>query len=145
MLFLLIRQRVLLVNDFGYTSIGIRNICKYHLFLIVNPDCYSSNTRTPHLMSCISKSNEESLIYVLVSWVFHNVHFRLFSDLKMRFLFIRQRVFLSHDFGYNFVGIWSFCNDHLFLTLINAKKFFYNCLYIYMQNIQMIFPQYRLC
>jgi len=26
-------------------------------------------------MSCISLSNEESLIYVLVSWVFHNVHF----------------------------------------------------------------------
>jgi len=39
--------------------------------------------------------NEESLIYVLVSWVFHNVHFRHFGELKMRFLLIRQRVLLS--------------------------------------------------
>jgi len=37
-------------------------------------------------------SNDEILIYVLVSWVFHNVHFRRFCDLKMRFLLIRQRV-----------------------------------------------------
>ena len=27
-------------------------------------------------MFCISMSNYVSLIYVLVSWVFHNVHFR---------------------------------------------------------------------
>jgi len=46
-------------------------------------------------MSCISISNDESLIYVLVSGVFHNVHFRHFGELKMRFLLIRQRVLLS--------------------------------------------------
>jgi len=46
-------------------------------------------------MSCISRSNDESLIYVLVSGVFYNVHFRHFVDLKMRFLLIRQRVLLS--------------------------------------------------
>ena len=33
----------------------------------VNSDCYSSRTRIHHLMSCISMSNDESLIYVLVS------------------------------------------------------------------------------
>jgi len=40
-------------------------------------------------------SNDESLIYVLVSLVFHNVHFRYFGELKMGFLLIRQRVLLS--------------------------------------------------
>jgi len=40
-------------------------------------------------------TNDESLVYVLVSWVFHNVHFRHFGGLKMRFLIIRQRVLLS--------------------------------------------------
>ena len=34
---------------------------------IVNSDCWSSNKRIPHLMSCISMSNEESFIYVLDS------------------------------------------------------------------------------
>jgi len=43
-------------------------------------------------------SNDESLIYVLVSWVFHNVYFRHFGDLKMRFLLIRQRVILNQIF-----------------------------------------------
>jgi len=43
-------------------------------------------------------SNEESLIYVLLSRVFHNVHFRHFGDLKMRFLLIRQRDLLSQWF-----------------------------------------------
>ena len=33
-----------------------------------------------------------NLIYVLVSKVFHNVHFRHFGELKMRFLNIRQQV-----------------------------------------------------
>jgi len=42
--------------------------------------------------------NDESLIYGLVPWVFHNVHFRHFGELKMRFLFIRQRVLLSQWF-----------------------------------------------
>jgi len=43
-------------------------------------------------------SNDESLIYVIVSWVFHNVHFRHFGELKMWFLLIRQRVSLSQWF-----------------------------------------------
>jgi len=40
-------------------------------------------------------SKFESLIYVLVSWVFHNVHFLHFYVLKMRYLIIRQRVWLN--------------------------------------------------
>jgi len=40
-------------------------------------------------------SYDESLNYVLVSWVFHNVHFQHFGELKMRLLLIRQRVLLS--------------------------------------------------
>jgi len=95
MRFLLIRQRVLLFNDFGYTCFGIRNIWKYHLFDNVNSDCYSCNTRIPHLMLCISMTNDDRLIYVLVSCLFHNVHFRHFGGLKMRFLLIRQRLLLS--------------------------------------------------
>jgi len=43
-------------------------------------------------------SNDESLIYVLHSWVYHNVHFQHFGGLKMRFLIIRQRVLLSQSF-----------------------------------------------
>jgi len=43
-------------------------------------------------------SNDVSLIYVLLSGVFHNVHFRHFGGLKMRFLRIRQRVLLSQWF-----------------------------------------------
>jgi len=43
-------------------------------------------------------SNDETLIYVLISWVFHNVHFRHFGELKIRFLLIRQRVLLSQCF-----------------------------------------------
>jgi len=50
-------------------------------------------------------SNLDSLIYVLVSPVIHNVHFRHFGDLKMRFLIIRHRVLLSQWFGYTCVGI----------------------------------------
>ena len=91
-------------------------------------------------------SNDETLISVLFSWVFHNVHFRHFGVLKMRFLIIRQRVLLRHDFGYSCVGIWSTCKDHTFLTLIIAKNVIINnCIYIYMQSIQMILPQYCLC
>jgi len=40
-------------------------------------------------------SNDESLIYVLGSWVFHKVHFRHYGILKIRLLLIRQRVLLS--------------------------------------------------
>jgi len=43
-------------------------------------------------------SNLESLIYLLVSWLFHNVHFRHFGHLKMRFLLNRQGVLLSQWF-----------------------------------------------
>jgi len=43
-------------------------------------------------------SNYESVIYVLVSWVIHNVHFQHLGGLKMRFLLIRQRVLLSQWF-----------------------------------------------
>jgi len=40
-------------------------------------------------------SNDESLMYVLLTWVFLNLNFRHFGGLKMRFLIIRQRVLLS--------------------------------------------------
>jgi len=40
-------------------------------------------------------SNDESLIYVLLTWVLHKVHFRHFGGLKMRFLIIRQRFLFS--------------------------------------------------
>jgi len=43
-------------------------------------------------------SNDENLIYVIIPWVFHNVHFRHFGELKMRFLLIRQRVLLIQWF-----------------------------------------------
>jgi len=42
--------------------------------------------------------NDDSLIYILVPWVFQNFHFRHFGGLKMRFLLIRQRVILSQWF-----------------------------------------------
>jgi len=50
-------------------------------------------------------TNDESLIYVQVSWVFHNVHFRHFGDLKMRFLIINNGSYLGNDFGYTWIGI----------------------------------------
>jgi len=43
-------------------------------------------------------SNDESLIYVLVSWVFHIDHFRHIGELKLRFQLICQRVLLSQWF-----------------------------------------------
>jgi len=43
-------------------------------------------------------SNDKSLIYVLVSWVFQNVHFRHFGEQKMWFLLMRQRDLLSQWF-----------------------------------------------
>jgi len=43
-------------------------------------------------------SNDEILICVLNSGVLHNVHFRHFGELKMRFLLIRQRVKLNQQF-----------------------------------------------
>ena len=94
MRFLIIHQRVLLSQWFVYTCVGIRNICKDHHFLNVNSVCWSSNIRIPHLMS-IKRMSIGDLIYVLVSLVFNNVHFRHFGGLKMRFLIIRQQVLLS--------------------------------------------------
>jgi len=43
-------------------------------------------------------SNDESSIYVLVSRVFHNVHFCHFGDRKMRFMLIRQSFLLNQIF-----------------------------------------------
>ena len=86
------------VNDFGYTCFGIINICKEHLFVNVNSVCWSSNAWIPHLKSSIKMPIGDSLIYLLVSLVFSNVHFRHFGDLKMRFLLIRQQVFLIQWF-----------------------------------------------
>jgi len=43
-------------------------------------------------------SKVDTLIYVLVSREFHNVHFRYFGNLKMRFLIIRQQVLLCQWF-----------------------------------------------
>jgi len=64
-------------------------------------------------------SNEENLIYVLISWVFHNVHFLHFGQLKMRFLLIRQRALLRKFFGYSFIGIrniYKYC----FCVIVNS-------------------------
>ena len=47
------------------------------------------------VMSCISMSNYDNVIYKLVSLVFNNVHFRHFGKLKMRFQYIRQWVLLK--------------------------------------------------
>jgi len=62
-------------------------------------------------------SNAESLIYVLVSCVFHNVHFRHFGDLKMRFLIIRNGSYLVNDFGYTCIGVRNISKYHLFLIV----------------------------
>jgi len=50
-------------------------------------------------------SNDESLIYVLVSGVFHNVHFRHFGKLKMRFQLIRQWVLLNKNLDTLVLGL----------------------------------------
>jgi len=84
-------------------KLGIRNICINHLLLFVNSESLISNTRIQHLKSCISMCNDESVIYVLVSWVLHNVHFRHFGELKMWFLLICQRVLLSQWFSIYFL------------------------------------------
>jgi len=62
-------------------------------------------------------SNDENLIYVLVSWVFNNVHFRKFGDLKMRFLLIRQRVLLSQWFWIYWYWDKKYLQIHLFLIV----------------------------
>ena len=105
------------VNNFGYTRIGIRNICKYHHFLILKSYYYISNSRIPHIMSCISMSIYDNVICVLVSGVFHNVSFWHFGKLKMRFQLIRQQDFLRKNFGYTCIGISTICKYHLFLIV----------------------------
>jgi len=70
-------------------------------------------------MSCKSMSNDESLIYVLVSWVFHNVHFRHFGDLKMRFQIIRNGSYLVNNFEYTCIGIRNICEYHIFVIVIS--------------------------
>jgi hypothetical protein len=95
---ILILHRVLLSQWIWIICVGIRNIWKYPFFLNVNSDCYISNTRIAHLISCISISNEDNLVNVLISWVFQNVYFRHFDDLKMRFLLLPKRGLLSHWF-----------------------------------------------
>jgi len=62
-------------------------------------------------------SNDDSLIYVLVSWVLHNVPFRLFGDLKMRFLLISQRVLLSQWFWIYLCWNLKYLQKNLFLIL----------------------------
>jgi len=52
--------------------------------------------------------NDESVIYVLVSWVFHNVHFRHFVRLKMRILLIRKRVLLIQWFWIYLSWDWKY-------------------------------------
>jgi len=96
--FLIIRERVLLSQWFWIYLYCDYKYLSYHLFLILPSDYLSSNTRIPHSMSCINLSNDESLIYLLVSGEFRNVHFRHFGKLKMRYLLIRQRVLLSQWF-----------------------------------------------
>jgi len=60
-------------------------------------------------------SNDESLIYVLASWVLHNVHFRHFGEQKILFLLIRQRVLLVNDFGCTCIGIRNICKYQNFV------------------------------
>jgi len=98
MRFLIIRERVLLSHWIWIYLFWDLKYLQRPPLSHVNSDCQSSNTRIPHLTTCISMSNDVSLIYVLVSWVFHNVHFRHFSDMKRPFLLILQRVFLNQLF-----------------------------------------------
>ena len=109
------------VNDFGYTYFGIRNIYNCHLFLIVNSDCNCSNTRIQHSKSSKSMSNDETVIYVLVSWVLHNVHFRHFGELKMRFMLIRHRVLLRQWFWIYLY--WDYKNLSYYLFLILTSDY----------------------
>ena len=95
----------LIKKYFGYTWIEIRNICNCHLFLIVNSDCKSSNTRIQHSKSSKSMSNDESVIYVLVSWVLHNVHFRKLASWKCDFCSFVNGSYYVNDFGYTCIEI----------------------------------------
>jgi len=51
-------------------------------------------------------SNDQTLIYVLITWVFQNVYFGRFAKLNMRLLLIGQRDLLRKFFGYSCIGIW---------------------------------------
>jgi len=98
MRFLIIRHRVLLSQwfwiyffwDYKYLQRTHLSQCKLRLLE------YEYTNTTFNVL--YKHSNDVSLIYVIVSSLFHNVHFRHFGDLKMRFLLIRQRVLLSQLF-----------------------------------------------
>ena len=63
----------------------------------------SSNTCLPFQMTCIRIFMMRNLICLHVSQVFHNVHFRHFGKLKLRFLLkpkLINRLCLVHIFGY---------------------------------------------
>jgi len=64
-------------------------------------------------------SNDESLIYVLVTWVFHNGHFRHFGGVKMRFLLIRQRFLLCQWYWIYLCWDWKYL-QRPFLSYINS-------------------------
>jgi len=51
----------------------------------------------------------DSLIYVLVSLVFHNDHFRHFTALKCDFWSFVNGSYYVNDFGYTCVGIRNIC------------------------------------
>jgi len=59
---------------------------------IENSDCSSSKTRVPHKLTFISMPNSEKINLCTSLKVLHNVHFRHFGELKMRFLLICQQV-----------------------------------------------------
>jgi len=50
-------------------------------------------------------SNDESLIYLLVSGVFRNVHFRHFGKLNMRFQLIHQWALLKKNLDTLVLGL----------------------------------------
>ena len=58
---------------------------------IENSDCSKSKTRVPPQLMFISMSNSEKINLCTSLKVLHNVHFRYFGRLKMRFLLIRQQ------------------------------------------------------
>ena len=106
-------------NNFGYTCFGIRNICKDHPFLNVNSHSSSCNTRIPHLKSCIRMSNDESLINVIIIWVFHSFHFRYFTSRKCDFWSFVNGNNLVNDFGYTCFWIRNICKDNFFLNVFS--------------------------
>ena len=105
MRFQYIRQWGLLKKILDTLVLGLEISANCHLFLIVNSDCKSSNTRIKHSRSSKSMSNDESVIYVLVSWVLHNVHFRHFASWKCDFCSFVNGSYYVNDFGYTCIEI----------------------------------------